>query len=219
MKQGTDPTTVDTLIERITACRVCVDTPIGRPLPHEPRPVLRLSVSASILIAGQAPGTKVHESGRPFDDKSGDRLRDWMGVSTAEFYDQNRIAIVPMGFCFPGQDTKGGDLPPRRECAATWHPTLFASRPPFRLTILLGSHAIAWHYPRLGLTPARTLSETVAQWKPAASQNIFTLPHPSWRNTGWIRRNPWFEDVIVDLRQAVRKELAGYTRGPDHRSV
>jgi uracil-DNA glycosylase len=125
-------------VGRIEACRHCKDAPQGKPLPHEPRPVLRISATARICICGQAPGTRVHASGTPFTDPSGDRLRDWMGVSEAEFYDPGRIAIVPMGFCFPGLDEKGGDLPPRKECAPAWRAPLFELLPQFELILLVG---------------------------------------------------------------------------------
>lgn len=214
-----DAAALDALAARIRACRVCRDTPRGAPLPHEPRPVLRVSATASILVASQAPGTKVHLSGLPFTDASGDRLRQWMGVDKAEFYDVARIAIAPMGFCFPGQDAAGGDLPPRRECAATWHDTLFAALPAFRLILAVGRPAQAYHLARLGLSAhlKPSLTQTVAGWKEvraagqalAAPVAVYALPHPSWRNTGWLRKNPFFEaELLPQLKADIARALA-----------
>ncbi|RUY61324.1 uracil-DNA glycosylase family protein, partial [Mesorhizobium sp. M7A.F.Ca.CA.001.13.1.1] len=135
---------LENLVARVRACRICVENPAGKPLPHEPRPVLRPSSTARILIASQAPGTKVHLSGMPFTDASGDRLRSWLGVTSDEFYDIEKFAIVPMGFCFPGQDAKGGDLPPRRECAAAWRAPLMASMPRIDLVLTIGIYAQSW---------------------------------------------------------------------------
>lgn len=207
------------LAARIRACRLCVETPRGAPLPHAPRPVLRVSATATILVASQAPGTKVHASGLPFTDASGDRLRDWMGVGKAEFYDAGRIAIAPMGFCFPGQDAKGSDLPPRRECVATWHDELFATLPAFRLILAVGRPAQAYHLTRLGLGAhlAPSLTATVANWRAVRDAGmalpepvaVYTLPHPSWRNTGWLRRNPFFaQDLLPQLKTDIARALA-----------
>jgi uracil-DNA glycosylase len=196
------PTRLDKLAAEIRACRICVEHPQGKPLPHEPRPVLRVSRTARICLAGQAPGTKVHASGMPFTDASGDRLRDWMGVTSDEFYDTSKIAIVPMGFCFPGQDAKGGDLPPRRECAPHWRARLFAEMPQVELTLLIGQYAQGWH---LGEATKGSLTETVAAWRSYLPRAI-PLPHPSWRNNGWIRKNPWFEtEVLPMLRMEIRR--------------
>ncbi len=197
------------LAARIRACRICVERPLGKPLPHEPRPVLSPSSTARILIAGQAPGTKVHASGMSFTDASGDRLRDWLGVTQAQFYDPALFAIAAMGFCFPGQDSKGGDLPPRRECAPTWRTALMTEMPQVDLVLAIGLHAQAWHMPG---GRGRTLTETVACWRSAldagGSPVVIPLPHPSWRNTGWIRRNPWFEaELIPALRLEVARRL------------
>ncbi|MGF1620030.1 MAG: uracil-DNA glycosylase family protein [Rhodomicrobiaceae bacterium] len=193
---------------RIEACRLCRDAPRGKPLPHEPRPVLRISATARICICGQAPGTRVHASGAPFTDPSGDRLRDWMGVSEAEFYDQSRIAIVPMGFCFPGLDEKGSDLPPRKECAPAWRAPLFELMPQFELILLVGQYAQRWH---LGSRARRTLTETVGNWRAYAQEpgpTLLPLPHPSWRNNAWIKRNPWFgAEMLPYLRKQVRQLL------------
>jgi uracil-DNA glycosylase len=195
------PTRLDKLVADIRACRICIEEPLGRPLPHEPRPVLRVSPTARVCIVGQAPGTKVHASGMPFTDRSGDRLREWMGVTSDEFYDVSKIAIVPMGFCFPGQDAKGGDLPPRRECALHWRTDLLKLLPRIELTLVIGQYAQAWH---LGAGAKDNLTETVAAWRDYGPTAI-PLPHPSWRNNAWIRKNPWFDrDVLPVLRKKVR---------------
>ena len=154
---------------------------------------------ARLLIAGQAPGARVHASGRPFTDPSGDRLRDWLGLSEAEFYDLDRVAVVPMAFCFPGYDAKKSDLPPPPVCARTWHGQVMDAFPDLRLKILVGGHAHRWHLgTRAGVT------ETVACWRDHAPQ-VFPLPHPSWRNTAWLKRNPWFEtELLPVLRARVR---------------
>lgn len=195
------------LAERVRACRICRDSPAGRPLPHEPRPVLRPSGTARILVAGQAPGTRVHASGIPFDDRSGDRLRGWMGVTREEFYDDRRLAILPMGFCFPGLDAKGGDLPPRRECAPAWRAGLLGLMPQVELVLAVGMYAHAWH---LGSLRRDTLTGTVADWRrivaETAAPRVLPLPHPSWRNTAWLKKNPWFEtDLLPFLRDEVRR--------------
>lgn len=211
---STSDAALDALVARIRACRLCVEAPRGAPLPHAPRPVLRVSSTARILVASQAPGTKVHLSGLPFTDASGDRLRAWMGVSSDTFYDVARIAIAPMGFCFPGQDAKGADLPPRRECVATWHDALFAALPNFALVLAVGRPAQAYHLKRLGLGHliGRGLTETVANWRAVRSAAaaggytmVYPLPHPSWRNTGWIRKNPFFE---AELLPALKADIA-----------
>jgi uracil-DNA glycosylase len=191
------------------ACRLCVERPIGTPLPHEPRPVLRPSSSARILIAGQAPGTKVHVSGLPFTDASGDRLRNWLGVTSDEFYDTANFAIVPMGFCFPGQDAKGGDLPPRRECAPAWRTPLMALMPNIDLVLTIGLYAQSWH---MGVARRASLTQTVMEWRwvwaAPGKQKVLPLPHPSWRNTGWLKKNPWFEmDLLPFLRAEIRYRL------------
>ncbi|MDQ0503864.1 uracil-DNA glycosylase family protein [Xanthobacter agilis] len=209
---------LDTLLARIRACRVCVEAPRGTPLPHAPRPVLRVSATARILVASQAPGTKVHASGLPFTDASGDRLRAWMGVGRDAFYDETRIAIAPMGFCFPGQDAKGADLPPRRECVATWHDALFATLPPFRLVLAVGRPAQAYHLKRLGLPHLAKagLTETVAAWRTVRAEGLrldppailYPLPHPSWRNTGWLKRHSFFEaELLPELKADIARIL------------
>jgi uracil-DNA glycosylase len=200
---------LDRLLARIRACTICRDRPLRRPLPHEPRPVVRVSPRATICIVGQAPGTRVHASGVPFTDPSGDRLRAWLGVDSETFYDDSRIAIVPMGFCFPGHDAHGGDLPPRRECAPAWRAELFAALPQIDLLLAVGSYAHAWH---LGPLARKNLTETVAAWREimAATNHptVIPLPHPSWRNNAWIRKNPWFEQELLPVvRQAVADRL------------
>lgn len=208
---------LDALVAQIRACRVCRESPLGPPLPHAPRPVLRVSPAARILVASQAPGTKVHASGLPFTDASGDRLRQWMGVDKDTFYDVARIAIAPMGFCFPGQDAKGADLPPRRECARTWHDLLFAALPDFALVLAIGRPAQAYHFQRLGLGHllAPSLTETVANWRAiraaGGARRIYALPHPSWRNTGWLKRNPFFEaELLPELQADIAAALAAH---------
>ena len=206
---------LDALARDVRACRICRDEPSPRALPHEPRPVLRVSSRARIAVCGQAPGTRVHASGVPFTDPSGDRLRGWMGVTVAEFYDADRIAIVPMGFCFPGLDAKGGDLPPRRECATVWHARLFALMPRIELFLLVGLYAQAWH---LDAQEPPSLSDTVADWRrysgatqtrTHAGVHVFPLPHPSWRNNAWLKARPWFEvELLPELQQQVRSLLS-----------
>lgn len=204
---------LDHLLAEVRACRICRERPrkSAKPLPHEPRPVLRVSVSARICICGQAPGTKVHASGKPFTDPSGQRLRQWMGVRSREFYDLSRVAIIPMGFCFPGQNSKGADLPPRRECSENWHDRLFAQLPEFELLLLVGRYAQLWH---LGSGAGASLTECVRDWRrhsdpPAGHQRIFPLPHPSWRNNAWIKKHSWFEaELLPVLRQQVLAALA-----------
>ncbi len=198
-----------TLTAQVRACRICVEAPLGRPLPHEPRPVLVPSPTARILIASQAPGTRVHLSGVPFTDASGDRLRSWLGVSGAEFYDPSRFAIVPMGFCFPGQDAKGGDLPPRRECAPAWRGQLMELMPQLDLILTIGLYAQKWH---MGSLRQGSLTDTVKDWRgiweAQSPVKVLPLPHPSWRNTGWLKRNTWFETELLPFLQAeIRRRL------------
>lgn len=206
---GADP--LADLVQRIGACRICVEQPAGAPLPHAPRPVLRASSTARLLIAGQAPGARVHASGLPFDDASGDRLRVWLGLDRARFYDVSRVAIAAMGFCFPGYDARGADLPPRPECRARWHDELFALMPQVELVVAVGRAAQAYHARRLGRPCDRKalLADIVRQFAACTeSPRLIVLPHPSWRNTGWLRRNPWFDaEVLPSLRRAVEKAL------------
>ena len=184
------------LVAEIRACRHCSAS--ARPLPHAPRPVVVPSAAARILIAGQAPGTRVHETGIPFNDRSGDRLREWLRVPREEFYDPGNFAIVPMGFCFPGQDAKGGDLPPRPECAPKWRNRLLSLMPQIDLVLAIGQYAQAWH---MGDLRRSSLTETVGDWRAiyaaSAAPRVLPLPHPSWRNTGWLKANPWFGDELL----------------------
>ena len=205
---------LEAVAAEIRACRICVEAPAGAPLPHAPRPVLRVSATARIAVCGQAPGTRVHASGVPFSDPSGDRLRAWMGVTEAEFYDAARIAIIPMGFCFPGLDAKGGDLPPRRECAPAWRARLLASMPEIALFVLVGGYAQRWHLGdgRAAGSAARSVTDTVAAWREIANRRdgrrMLPLPHPSWRNNGWIAAHPLFEaELVPALRREVRRLL------------
>ncbi len=192
---------LDRLLAEIRACRVC-----AAQLPLGPRPVVRGRSTARILIASQAPGTKVHASGISFDDASGDRLRDWLGTDRATFYDESRIAMVPMGFCYPGRMPRGGDAPPRPECAPLWQARALAAFTAVELVVLVGGWAQPWH---LGSRAKRTLTETVAAWREYLP-HYFPLPHPSWRNTSWIARNPWFEaEALPELRRRVGLLLAG----------
>ena len=192
---------LDRLLKEIRACRICVDTPTGGPLAHEPRPVLQASKTARLAIFGQAPGKRVHESGRPFTDPSGERLREWLQLSEAAFYDAARVAIVPMGFCFPGYNEKGADLPPRRECAPQWRAKVMAALPNVETAILVGAYAQKWH---LADYAKSSLTETVANWRRVAPK-YFPTPHPSWRNNAWLKRNSWFEEEMLPvLRVRVR---------------
>ena len=193
-----------TLSQEISACTLCESRFAATATAHAPRPVPWFAPSARLLIAGQAPGARVHASGRPFSDPSGDRLRDWTGLLPQEFYDLSRIAIVPMAFCFPGYDAKGADLPPPPICAKVWRARVLATLPDLRLTLAVGAAAIRWHIgPQAGPVAA-----TVANWRVHAAKGIWPLPHPSWRNTGWLNRNPWFaEDLLPELRLAVRDAI------------
>ncbi len=195
----------DELLTRISACRLCAERFAATVTAHEPRPVVRVSPGARILIAGQAPGARVQASGLPFDDPSGDRLRDWMGVDRATFYDRDRIAVVPMAFCFPGYDGRGSDLPPPPICAKTWRAQVLAGMPRVGLTLLVGQYAQAWH---LGARRARSLTETVRNWR-AYGPALLPVPHPSWRNTAWLKKNPWFAEEALPWLRAEVARLAG----------
>ena len=187
------------LAETLRAARAC--TLCAEHLPLGPRPVVRAHTSARLLIIGQAPGTRVHETGIPWNDRSGERLRDWLQVDKDTFYDEARIAIVPMGFCYPGVDARGGDKPPRPECAPKWHAPLLAGLPRVELTLLIGQYAQRRY---LGAGRKKTLGETVRTWTDYGPARI-PLPHPSWRNTAWLRKNPWFEaELLPVLRARVR---------------
>ncbi len=190
------------LIHDIADCTLCAARFAATQTAHAPRPVVWFRPEARILIAGQAPGMRVHLSGRPFDDPSGARLRDWLGMDEATFYDRTRVAIVPMAFCFPGYDAKGSDLPPPAICAKTWHARVMASLGQLRLTVLVGGYAQRYH-----LHTRRSVSDTVRDWRTHAP-GIFPLPHPSWRNTSWLKKNPWFEaDLLPELRNKVQEVL------------
>ena len=192
------------LAEDIRDCRLCTGRFAATATAHAPRPVVWFRPGARILIAGQAPGLRVHRSGKPFDDPSGERLRDWLGMSADEFYDRARVAVVPMAFCFPGYDAKGSDLPPPAICGQTWHDRVMACLSAVRLTVLVGGHAHRYH---LGVRTGVT--ETVRNWRDHGP-GIFALPHPSWRNTAWLKKNPWFEaEVLPALRAGVRQVLDG----------
>lgn len=203
---------LDNLLHELSACRICRDAPVyGAALPHEPRPVIQASPTARLCIASQAPGTRVHLSGRPFTDASGVRLRAWLGLDEASFYDARRVAIVPMGHCFPGQDANGADLPPRRECAPLWRQRIFAALPALELILLIGQYAQAWH---LGPEAKGGLTATVGRWREIlGGENrpaLLPLPHPSWRNNGWLKAHPWFEaELLPDLRGRVRRLVEG----------
>jgi len=191
---------LDALLAEARACRLC-----AAQLPLGPRPVLQAAATARLLIVSQAPGRKVHETGIPFNDASGDRLRAWLGVDRAAFYDARRIAIVPMGFCFPGTG-KGGDLPPRPECAPAWHPRLLPRLAQVRLTLAIGQYAQAG---LPGERRGRTLTGTVLAWREHLARGVLPLPHPSPRNRLWLKRNPWFEaELLPELRRRVAALLA-----------
>ena len=190
---------LDAFLRELRACTVC-----AAHLPLGPRPIVRGNASARLLITSQAPGTRVHETGLTFNDRSGDVLRGWLAVDRDAFYDEDRIAIVPMGFCYPGRGAQGGDLPPRKECAPLWHARLLPHYPRIGLTLLVGSYAI--NYYLKGRTQ-RTMVETVRNWREYLP-DFFPLPHPSWRNVLWTRQNPWFEaEVLPELRRRVHALL------------
>lgn len=200
--------TLDDLLLEVRACRVCRDMPRkDKPLPHEPSPVIQASSTARLCIAGQAPGTLAHASKRAFTDPSGVRLREWLGLGEAQFYNAAKVAIVPMGFCFPGQDAKGGDLPPRRECAPLWRSRVFEGMPEIELILAIGQYAQEYHLGRRG--GGGGLTEMVQNWETIYAKSgiprVIPLPHPSWRNNGWLKNNPWFERELLPF---VRKEVA-----------
>jgi uracil-DNA glycosylase len=190
---------LDQLLDQVRACRLC-----EAHLPLGPRPVLRAASSSRLLVVGQAPGRRVHETGIPWNDPSGDRLRDWLQLDRARFYDERRIAIIPTAFCYPGTGP-GGDLPPRRECAPLWHPQLLVRLPKLRIALLIGSYAQAYY---LGERRKPTLTETVRAWR-EYQPHYLPLPHPSPRNQAWLKRNPWFAaEVIPQLRKTVHEILS-----------
>jgi len=187
---------LERVLAEVRACTLC-----ARHLPLGPRPVVRGSASARLLIVSQAPGTRVHMTGCSFNDRSGDRLRDWLRMSRAAFYDERRVAILGMAFCYPGVDAKGGDLAPRPECAPRWHLRILEHMPGLELTLLVGSYAIQRYLHRRA---KRSMTETVQAWRDYLPKYL-PLPHPSWRNTHWLQRNPWFaEELLPELRRRVR---------------
>jgi uracil-DNA glycosylase len=204
------PAALAALVRKIRACRLCVEQPRGRPLPHAPNPILQVSGTARLAIASQAAGTLAHATSTPFNDPSGERLRAWLGIGRDTFYDAARVAIVPMGFCFPGQDEAGSDLPPRRECAAHWHGRLFAVMPQIELVLAIGSYAQAWH---LGGCHRGRMTDTVAAWRAILAESrrprVLPLPHPSWRNNAWLKRHPWFEAELLPALRAEVSRLIG----------
>lgn len=204
------PPPLDATVAGMAACRRCVEAPLGTPLPHVPRPIFQISPTSRIAICSQAPGNRAHVAGRPFFDPSGVRLRSWMGLDEAAFYDAGNVAIIPMGFCFPGYDRHGGDLPPRRECRLAWHDDLFAAMPQLELLLCIGRHSLAYHLPE---TKRMSLTEIVADWRAIAARTIprtvMVLPHPSWRNNMWLARNRWFEaEMLPELRNRIRTILS-----------
>ncbi|MEP2990427.1 MAG: uracil-DNA glycosylase family protein [Parasphingorhabdus sp.] len=181
---------LERLLTNVRTCTICEKLPLG------PRPLLQAGEGAKILIAGQAPGSKTHEKGRPFDDASGKRLRQWLGVTEEQFYNPDMFAIIPMGFCFPGTG-KGGDLPPRPECAPQWREPLLQALPNLKLTLVLGQYALNWH---LGDAKSKTLTDTVKRWEEFWPDHL-PLPHPSPRNIRWFKANPWFEEEVIPVMQ------------------
>lgn len=195
---------LDDLTARIAACRICRDRFAATATAHRPRPVPWLS-HAPILICSQAPGLRVHREGKPFWDRSGDRLRDWLGVGRETFYDEDKVAVLPTAFCFPGYDSKGSDLPPPPVCWETWHERVLEELEPVPLKVLIGGHAIRRH-----LGDRRPVTEVVRDWRALAPQ-VFVLPHPSWRNNAFLKRNPWFEAEVVPALRARVAELLDRT--------
>jgi uracil-DNA glycosylase len=192
------PENLNKLVADVRACRICEAI-------LDPRPIIHVSKTAKLCIASQAPGLRVHQTGISFNDPSGDRLRDWMGVNRDTFYDEMRVALTGMAFCFPGYNAQGHDLPPPKICAATWRPRLFAALPQFETILLVGSYAQDWH---LGERQKSNMTETVKAWREYAPRYI-PMPHPSWRNNGWLKQNPWFgEELLPYLRRRVRRVVS-----------
>lgn len=188
----------ETLVDDVSACRTCTDRFVNTTMKHDPRPVFWIGKSAAILVSGQAPGMRVYKSGVPFDDASGDRLRDWMGLSRRDFYDRDLISILPMAFCFPGYSANGSDLPPPPICAKLWHQKVMNLIEPPKLTLLVGGHAQKYYLGK------GTVTKRVQNWRDFGP-DVFPLPHPSWRNTGWLKKNPWFlAELIPALQQRVQ---------------
>lgn len=200
------PEKFEKLLSEIGGCRICRDEPEGKRLPHDPRPVLRVSATARVGVFGQAPGVRVHASGMPFTDPSGVRLRQWMDVTDDEFYDQSRVAVLPMGFCFPGLDPKGSDLPPRPECARIWRAKVMDELKSLEVILLVGGYAQVWHLGKK--RSGKAVGDTVADWRSISgaqsNRKHWPLPHPSWRNNHWLKQNSWFES---DLLPAMRRDI------------
>lgn len=192
---------LDDLLAKISGCSICADRFAATQTAHNPRPVAWVSVAAPILIIGQAPGARVHKTGRPFTDRSGDRLRDWLGIGEADFYDQSKFSILPMAFCFPGYSVKGADLPPPPICAKTWHQPVRSQLEQVKLTLLVGGYAQKYQL------QTTNVSQTVMAWRDHWPR-VLPLPHPSWRNTAWLTKNPWFAaELLPALRTRVQELL------------
>ena len=189
------------LISNLKSCTLCADRFAITATAHRPNPVVWFRPGARILIASQAPGLRVHKANTPFWDKSGDRLRDWMGIDQSTFYDRSRIAIVPMAFCFPGYDAHGSDLPPPKICAETWRAPIVDELQDIALTLVIGGYAQKWHLGR-----QKSVTETVRNWR-AHAPALFPLPHPSWRNTAWLKKNPWFAGELLPVLRARISEV------------
>ncbi len=195
---------IDDIRTRLRACTLCRERFAETRSGHRPNPVVWFNAGARILIAGQAPGLRVHEANIPFRDRSGDRLRDWLQMDEETFYDRDKVAIVPMAFCFPGYNASGSDLPPPPICARTWRQSILEALGEIRLTLLIGGYAQKWH---LGDLAKGGVTTTVGNWA-SLPDNMLALPHPSWRNTAWLRRNPWFEENLLPvLRERVKEAL------------
>ncbi len=192
---------MSSLPDEIRACRLCAKRFSGTATMHEPRPVVWFRSGAKLLIAGQAPGARVHASGRPFTDPSGDRLREWLGIDEDIFYDLSQVAIVPMAFCFPGYNNRKADLPPPPICRRTWHDKVMSELGNVSMTVLVGGHAHKYH-----LGAEASVTETVRCWRDHAPR-VFALPHPSWRNTAWLKKNPWFEAELLPVLRARVQEV------------
>lgn len=192
---------VDVILKEITSCSLCAERFAETETAHAPRPVFQYAAGARVLVVGQAPGARVHASGKPFTDPSGDRLRDWMGVDEVQFYDPRKVAIFPMAFCFPGYDARGSDLPPPKICAATWRDRLMSAIGGFDLTLVIGGYAQGYHLGR-----KQSVTQAVTGWRDHAPQ-VFPLPHPSWRNTAWLKKNPWFEAELLPVLRARISEV------------
>jgi uracil-DNA glycosylase len=189
---------LDGLKAEARQCDLCSES-----LPMGPRPVFQIHAKSKILVAGQAPGVRVHNTGIPFNDPSGDRLRQWMGIDKDVFYDEQKIAILPMGFCYPGTG-KSGDLPPRSECAVKWRQPMLDFMPNIKLVLVIGQYALKWH---MGSQQKKNLTETVRNWADYFNDGLLPLPHPSPRNNIWLKKNDWFESDVLPTMQAKIKEL------------